>query len=526
MSIPIRIFDEDLNFIREIDEYLYLKWNYRWRTCDSFLLKANRYGNGIEELQKGRIVAIYRYEAWHGGIIEEVNLSLNEEGKASEDYEITGRTLDGLMLDKLCLHDTDSGDGYDIQNGAAETIMKHYVDVNMVNATDADRNIPILEIEADQGRGANFIARGRFQTLAEILELICLYSGLGWGIVINPSTKKLVFKVYEGLDRSFENGVNPSIVFSPEFGNVRILTFKNSNINSQNVLYIAGQGEAADRNVRKVTKDGLSYIGLTRREIFQDARDTNDNTELDNRANAVLAEIGEEVIFEAESLELGAFTYWEDFKRGDIVTIDYPGIAQKDTRIIELEEEITPDDIRQVFIFGKKFPDLKDGIIRVANKIIRTVEVIGGAPSDIIVMWPRPIADIPLGWHLCDGAGDTPDLRGRFIVGAGGSYAIGNTGGAASVTLTINQIPSHYHSIAHTHTIAHTHSYAVEVDGVTWHHLAGGGAWQMSWGSRTTDGSSAANSGGSSAANSGSRGGSTSHENRPPFYALAFIMKL
>lgn len=50
----------------------------------------------------------------------------------------------------------------------------------------------------------------------------------------------------------------------------------------------------------------------------------------------------------------------------------------------------------------------------------------------IIVLWGGAIVDIPAGWHLCDGSvigGRTlPDLRDKFVVGAGDTYAVGDTG--------------------------------------------------------------------------------------------------
>jgi len=63
--------------------------------------------------------------------------------------------------------------------------------------------------------------------------------------------------------------------------------------------------------------------------------------------------------------------------------------------------------------------------------------------------------------HNCDGANGTPDLRNRFIVGAGSSYSPGNTGGADSVTLSTSQIPSHSHSgSSNSVSLAHTHSFS------------------------------------------------------------------
>lgn len=47
----------------------------------------------------------------------------------------------------------------------------------------------------------------------------------------------------------------------------------------------------------------------------------------------------------------------------------------------------------------------------------------------LIALWSGSIASIPEGWHLCDGDEGTPDLRDRFVVGAGDSYAVAETGG-------------------------------------------------------------------------------------------------
>ena len=55
-------------------------------------------------------------------------------------------------------------------------------------------------------------------------------------------------------------------------------------------------------------------------------------------------------------------------------------------------------------------------------------------PSGLVALWSGNPATIPAGWVLCDGNNGTPDLRDRFVVGAAGSYGVGNTGGAASHT--------------------------------------------------------------------------------------------
>jgi len=118
-------------------------------------------------------------------------------------------------------------------------------------------------------------------------------------------------------------------------------------------------------------------------------------------------------------------------------------------------------------------------------------------PVGIIVMWYGTEATIPTGWRLCNGAYSTPDLRSRFVVcaGSGGSYSPGDTGGANEVTLTVAQMP------------AHSHSMDMRVRG----NENGRDEYTLSTGGTTY---------------TTTVGGNAAHENRPPYYALCYIMKV
>lgn len=122
-------------------------------------------------------------------------------------------------------------------------------------------------------------------------------------------------------------------------------------------------------------------------------------------------------------------------------------------------------------------------------------------PFGLICMFVGAIAAIPAGWVLCDGTSGTPDLRNNFIRGAGSTFAVNQTGGSettGSTALSIAQMP------------AHTHSYNA---GVNANNDSGASAGAR-WGPGSTTGST------------GSGAGHTHPNTVPPFYALAFIMKL
>ena len=95
------------------------------------------------------------------------------------------------------------------------------------------------------------------------------------------------------------------------------------------------------------------------------------------------------------------------------------------------------------------------------SAIATTAFVQSVVPMGAIIMWGGSVASIPTGWQLCNGVNNTPDLRDRFIIGAGLTYTPGTTGGAASVTLNNFNLPGHTHTVSLSGTTAvaggHTH---------------------------------------------------------------------
>lgn len=70
---------------------------------------------------------------------------------------------------------------------------------------------------------------------------------------------------------------------------------------------------------------------------------------------------------------------------------------------------------------------------------------VGGAGGFLIAMWSGSVGSIPTGWQLCDGTNGTPNLRDRFIVGAGSTYTPGGTGGTTTHDHTVSVSAAHSH---------------------------------------------------------------------------------
>ena len=137
-------------------------------------------------------------------------------------------------------------------------------------------------------------------------------------------------------------------------------------------------------------------------------------------------------------------------------------------------------------------------------------------------MWSGTIASIPSGWQLADGTNGSPDLRNRFIVGAGSTYSIGNTGGNNTITLVTANLPmSAMSSYANYWIISGNYSNAYGTIGNT-------SAWDYQWYTRTSGG------GGENmqyfktlqSALTSAGWNSQPIDVRPSYFALAYIMKL
>jgi hypothetical protein len=134
--------------------------------------------------------------------------------------------------------------------------------------------------------------------------------------------------------------------------------------------------------------------------------------------------------------------------------------------------------------------------------------------TGMIMMWSGSIASIPSGWALCNGSGGTPDLRDRFIVGAGNTYAVNATGGSANAIV-----------------VSHTHTATVTDPGHTHDITYGGPAGSVPSRIQVTSGGTQTNSAPISPATTGvtvgisTEGSSGTNANLPPYFALAYIMK-
>lgn len=190
------------------------------------------------------------------------------------------------------------------------------------------------------------------------------------------------------------------------------------------------------------------------------------------------------------------------------------------------------------------FPNVTGAVTATHTTLNSTI-----VPSGGIIIWSGAESAIPTGWVLCNGSNSTPDLRDKFVMGAG-TTAVNTAGGTNSLTIAEANLPSHTHAISLTSGAGGSHTHTISSDGAHTHSFDVSGSPGADSNSFDVDGHNNGNTGGDSASKTTSSSGAHTHtigsesshthaisgtsaatgsgtaiDNRPAFFTLCYIMK-
>ena len=333
--MEVLIMDEKFQHVCLIDAFESLIWTERYHGFGDFEI----YTPANAELMK---TVKQDYYAWLKDsdqvmIVEEVQIGTEVE--TGGHLTISGRSLESILDRRIIWQQT-------VLNGNLQNGIKKLITENVISPVIADRKISGFVFQESKDpyiMGLTIRAQYTGDNLYETIETICKAYNLGFRIMLNEQNQ-FVFSLYSGADRSYDQSVNPYVVFSPKFENIINSNDLESKKTLKNVTLIAGEDAGSSRRTRIVGtgKD------LSRREVYTDARDiqseTQDGKLSDSEYNAQLVQRGKEKLsecqliksFEGQVETTHSFVYGEDFYKGDIVQIvnEY-GIESK-VRVIEI----------------------------------------------------------------------------------------------------------------------------------------------------------------------------------------------
>ena len=335
--MDITILNYNLDAIKVFDTYNSLIWTDRYNEYGDFEIYTPMTDDILTYMRQGYY--LQRKDSDHVMIIESLKVTTDiDEGS---NLTVTGRSLESLLERRIIW-------GQKTVNGSLHDGIKTLLTENIISPSNADRKISpfMFQDSTDPTILALTIdAQYTGDNLYETIQKICAERDIGFRVTLNDS-KQFVFELYMGVDRSYNQTSNSYVVFSPKFDNLISSNYIESKKPLKNVTLVGGEGEGSERRYTAVG----NVAGISRREIFTDARDISSNTGtegetmtndeyialLRQRGKEKLSENAEIYSFEGQAEMTTMFKYGEDFSMGDIVQVANEYGHEATARILEL----------------------------------------------------------------------------------------------------------------------------------------------------------------------------------------------
>lgn len=346
--MELYVLNRDFKIINYIDTFVSLEWVKRYFDTGDFVLNCVADMNIINSLQKRNYLV--REDDERIMIIEKINITTSAEN--GNTVNVSGRSIESILGRRIVWKQTNSK-----ASETVEQFIRRLVDENVINPTDPKRKIPNLILGELKGFTEKIEKQVTGDNLLTAIKEICQAYNYGFKITMNEAGY-LVFDLYKGADRSYNQSINPYVVFSNDYDNIINTEYEYDETNISNVALIGGEGEGTARKYQSI---GDSE-GFDRYELFVDANDisSNDGEIALEDYNNLLIERGNEKIAENTFVESYTgevettltYVYKKDYDLGDIVeTVNEYGM-EATPRIIEIIESENENGYRVVPTFG------------------------------------------------------------------------------------------------------------------------------------------------------------------------------
>lgn len=232
------------------------------------------------------------------------------------------------------------GEEESLKNGVSETIIKEFIDEQMINPVDPSRVMPGLSIEADASAGNNAEYGARYTNLNTVVTRCAEQGGLDFGIVggITPATFEFQARPLWGEDRRF--GLTPAgiapVVFDLFLNNMEIPIFSKSGGDEKNFVYVGGPGIGVDRLITEMSlPDDVAISPWNRQEAFVDARNQDGPDGMETTGQAYLNSNRFREKFTFNIRQTDGTRWLRDWALGYLVTSRYFN-EQFDKKLVEV----------------------------------------------------------------------------------------------------------------------------------------------------------------------------------------------
>lgn len=333
----VTVLDTNFDQVAVVDAYKSFIWTDRFDEPGDFELYIPMNDTLPQIYQKGYY--LWNADSEHLMIIESRNLETDPEEGAF--YAVSGRSIESILDRRVIWNKTEftmaenSTDRPNLQNG-----IKKLLDENVIVCSDMPvRKIDNFIFETNNDEAVTkltFEASYLGEDLLSVVKKLCQENEIGFKVVLNDNDQ-FVFKLYAGADRSYNQTVNPYVMFSPNYKNLSNAQYTDSDKPMKNVVLVVGETETdSDGNVTsRIDYEFGSAVGLDRRETFTDAsslklEDDDGGIRTAEEYEALLRKRGIDALmentyvsaFSGEVHPSVMYTYGKDYNMGDIVQVE------------------------------------------------------------------------------------------------------------------------------------------------------------------------------------------------------------
>ena len=346
--MELLVLDESFEPFAIIDTYNSLIWTDRYNECGDFELFTAMSMDLLNVIKQDYYIR--RPDSDHVMIIEKIEIDTDVED--GNTITITGRSLESLLDRRIVWNETSL-------SGSFQDGIEKLLNENVISPSNESRKIPNFKMEKSGDQAITNLtieAQYKGDNLYDILQTLCIERNIGFKVVLSD-TNELVFSLYSGTDRSYDQTDNPYVIFSPNYDNLISSNYIESKSSFKNVTLVSAEDsdnrpeeEGAEAPLVETAVGNVS--GLARRETFTDygsisrtvTEGDQEKTLSDSEITAMLRQRGKETLaenasilsFEGEAETSTMFKYGEDFTIGDIVQVEDHYGHESRARVIEL----------------------------------------------------------------------------------------------------------------------------------------------------------------------------------------------
>lgn len=338
MVMEFYILDKLFNIIGVIDTYKSAIWTDRYYESGDFELYMPMSTEILSLLQKHNYI-VRMDDTTKCAIIESLKISTSADGG---DYiTVSGRNVSSVLSRRIVWKQT-------TYSGKVEKVCRNIIRDAFIAPEDSTRRVDEIQLGAELGYQETVKVQFTGDNVEEAIQNLCKSYKMGYKMTLDFDNKKLIFNLYKGVDHSYEQEINPFVVFSSNFENLLSSEYTSDDMSYKNIAQVAGEGDGTAR--KKITVGSAS--GLYRFETFVNASgvSTNDG-EIDAESyQRLLRQQGLESLADCATVESMdsevapnySYKFGVDYNLGDIVEItnEYGiSISPRVTEVIESNDD-------------------------------------------------------------------------------------------------------------------------------------------------------------------------------------------